>query len=105
MKYTGETNSKGEPHVQCTFTYLSSKYTGERKDGIFNGQGTSTIPMATSTSASGRTADPTVMAPTQRPMATSTSASGKTASQYLDGALVLRSEARRGCDLASPKIF
>ena len=44
MKYTGETNSKGEPHVQCTFTYLSSKYTGERKDGIFNGQGTSTYP-------------------------------------------------------------
>ena len=34
MTYTGETNSKGEPHGQGTYTYADgSKRTGEWKDG------------------------------------------------------------------------
>ena len=43
--YTGETNSKGEPHGQGTATYADgSTYTGEFKDGKRHGQGTDTWP-------------------------------------------------------------
>ena len=38
MTYTGETNSKGEPHAHGTLTYLSSNY---------HGQGTWTYPDGT----------------------------------------------------------
>ena len=41
MTYTGETNSKGEPHGQGTYTYANGRtYSGEFKDGDYNGQGT-----------------------------------------------------------------
>ena len=40
MPYTGETNSKGEPHGQGTMTFADgSTYTGAWKDDKFNGQG------------------------------------------------------------------
>ena len=44
--YTGETNSKGEPHGQGTMTWADSvkldAYTGAFKDDKFNGEGTMT---------------------------------------------------------------
>ena len=48
MPYTGETNSKGEPHGQGTMTFADgSTYTGAWKDDKFNGQGTYTFPDGT----------------------------------------------------------
>ena len=48
MTYTGETNSKGEPHGQGTATFTDGgTYTGEWQDGNFNGQGTRTFPDGT----------------------------------------------------------
>ena len=43
MKYVGERNSKGKRHGQGTFTHAGGEtYTGEYKDGLFDGQGTLT---------------------------------------------------------------
>ena len=45
MKYTGESNSKGQPHGQGTMTYaVGATYTGEWKDGKKHGLGTMTYP-------------------------------------------------------------
>ena len=44
MTYTGETNSKGQPHGQGTATVADgNKYTGEWKVGKLNGHGTYTF--------------------------------------------------------------
>ena len=48
MKYTGETNSKGEPYGQGTATFTDGgTYTVEWQDGNFNIQGTRTFPDGT----------------------------------------------------------
>ncbi len=51
MTYTGETNSKGEPHGQGTMTWADSvnldTYTGEWDGGNKHGQGTATYPDGT----------------------------------------------------------
>ena len=43
MEYTGDRNSRGEPHGRGTMTHRDGyKYTGEFKDGKRHGQGTET---------------------------------------------------------------